>query len=623
MIRKNILMLFFLSFAVAAFSQAEIEEVSVTNLTDLNSIHEDFLAVPYGEGIMYNTNGNKNKCDTCGYHFNFRYAQKKEEGDCSFSPSVAVPATIQTKYNFGAPTFSRDGKMMILSQNSKKPSGEGKERGKKLKLVSAEFSDQNSWVNFTDLPINAEGYETTHPSLSADGQKLFFASNREGGQGGMDIWMVAKQGDSWGISTNLGPTVNTLGNEIFPSISADGTLHFSSNKVGGLGQLDIYSTKMEGGVWSSPENMGAPINSVADDMGMVTLADGESGYLTSNRAGGKGKDDIYCWKVNSPPVLLAVEDATNSNRLQNALVKITGPMQTLDYQTDANGGAKPNIVFRRKYTINVEKEGYEPWSKEVSAKELAAVKEYIVPLIPRAYQMKGDVKLLGSEVVVPGSKVVLHNITTGEKREVIADENGKFSFDNIHCFEDYEFIAYKDDRESAKVPLPATAIDCTSNTPSEITLRIPVPPPPPVVACACNDVGILSLPYDASPKVITALGSRPQFGNSHSLDAAGFYNKLKRRYDSSKRNAAFLDELFQAMGYANGFADAGAYTFNETTIANGRTGNMGYTKSHRIKYVQLKARFPRDLEAFRVSSANNCDTYFMKTCGNLFFFCDN
>ena len=621
MLIKKIFILFLFFLPLMGFGQVAIEEVTVTNLSDLNTPKNDFVAVPYSNGIMFNTDGTKNKCDTCGFFHNLRFAQKKLEEDCSFSPAEMVSSALQTKYNYGAPTFSSDGKKMILSQNFNRPGGEGKNRGKKLKLVSATLNEQNTWAGLSDLPFNLTDYETTHPSLSPDGQRLFFASNREGGQGGMDIWVVMRQGDSWGEPANLGPTINSPDNELFPHISADGRLYYSSNKAGGLGQLDIYSSSMENGAWVSPENLGAPINSSADDMGYVVLEDGESGYLTSNRAGGKGNDDLYCWRINEIPVILAVEDATNAKRLPGSKVTITRPGLNLSLDTDEKGGVQPAITFKKNYTVQVEKEGYLPWEKEVTARELAAVQEYIIPLTPRAYQMKGDVKLIGSEAIVPGSKVVLHNITTGEKKEIIADENALFTFDNIHCFESYELIAYKDDRASEVYPLPSSAIDCNSESPTTLTLRLPVPPPPAPV-CNCNDAGMLSLPIDETPKTIRVLGSRPQFGDSHALDELGFYDKLKKRYDSSKRDAAFLDELFQSMGYANGFADIGGYTFSSTTIPNGMTGKMGYTKSHRIKYVQLEAKNERDLQAFRVTAANGCDTYFMKTCGNLFFFCE-
>lgn len=623
MIQKNILTLLFLSLSLTVFSQAELEEVSVTNLRMLNTPSEDFVAVPYGDGIMYNTNVKDNKCDTCRFQ-NLRFAQLKTDGDCSFGPGEVVPNSFSTKVNLGAATFSPDGKMMIISQNNAKPSKQ-KDRRKTMKLSTATMSAENSWVIGEDLPFNSLEFETTHPSLSADGQTLYFASNRPGGLGGMDIWKVTKEGENWGTPMNLGAPINSAANELFPSITQNDALYFSSARAGGVGALDIYEGTMNGGAWTI-KSLAAPFNSRSDDLGYVENADGESGYLTSDRSGGQGKDDLYCWKVNEIPVILAVEDATNSKRLPGATLSVTDASiaaKAFSFIADGDGAAQPeNIKFRKTYTINVEKEGYMPWSKEVNANELAMAPTYVVPLVPRAYNLAGDVKLLGSETVVPGAKIVLHNLTTGEKREVIAGADGTFTFDNIHCFEDYELIAYKDDRTSEKFPLPSTMIDCASDKPTKATLRLPVPPPVAPV-CACNDAGMLSLPVDATPKQIHTLGSRPEFGDSHALDAAGFFNKLKKRYDVSSRDKAFLDELFTTMGYANGFADASAGLFNDTNIPNGMTGNMGYTKRHRIQYVQLNAKRDRDLAAFKVASANGCDVYFMKTCGNLFFFCNN
>ncbi len=624
MIKKNILMLLFLTLSVAAFSQAELEEVSVTNIRVINTPHNDFVAVPYGEGIMYNSYAKDNKCDTCSIQ-SLKFASKQADGDCSFSAGVSVPNQLEAKHNYGAATFAPDGEMMILSQNNTTP--RKSDRRKTMKLTTSIKSDQNSWVKGEDLPFNSNEFETTHPFLSADGQTLYFASDRPGGIGGMDIWKVTKQGETWGTPMNLGAPINSPGNELFPAISATGALSYSSNRAGGLGGLDLYTATMENGAWTTA-NLGAPFNSMADDLGYVENADGESGYLTSNRAGGQGEDDIYCWKVNKAPVILAVEDANTSKRLPGADINVLGPVgSALAYVADGNGGAEPDITYRRKYKVTAEKEGYLPWEGEMTAKELAMADPYIIPLIPRGYTLNGDVKILGTETIVPGSKIVLHNLTTGEKREAIADENGNFKFENIYCFEDYELIAYDGTegnmRESAKYPLPASAIDCSGEKETVVPLKIPVPPPPPPPVCACNDAGILSLPLDATPKRIHTLGSRPEFGNSHNLDAAGFFKKLTDRYNRSARDKKYLDEVFTAMGYANGFADASEYTFSETVIPNGMTGNMGYTKRHRIQYVQLNARNDRDLQAFRVSSVNACDVYFMKTCGNLFFFCNN
>lgn len=628
MIRKNILTLLFLSLSVAAFCQVEIEEVSLSNLSDINTENDDFVAVPYGEGIMYNGIGDKNACDTCGYFNSLRFAKTKPDVDCGCSPSEKVSATnYPKKSNFNAPTFTGDSKTMYLTQNNKKPGGgETNVRGKKLKIVMAQMNDLNAWSNFSDVPFNMVDYETAHPALTADGQTMYFTSDRPGGVGGMDIWKVTKQGDTWSVPTNLGAPINSAGNEIFPSISSDGTLYYSSNKSGGSGNLDVYSASMQGGSWTTA-NLGAPFNSSADDLGYVENPDGESGYITSNRAGGKGNDDLYCWKVNKAPVKLIVEDGNTNAKLPGSSINVVcNKGGASDYVADGDGSAEPDMTYRRTYTVNVEKEGYLPWSKEMTAKELAMASPYVVPLVPKAFNLAGDVKFIESLKIAPGSKVVLHNITTGEKREAIADANGNFTFDNIHCFEDYELIAYNGTGtqavESAKYDLPASAIDCSGDETVKVPLKLPEPPPIIIEkVCPTFVEGMLALPTDGStPKSIGALGSRPEFGNSHDLDGAGFYNKLQARYNRSARDKKFLDELFTSLGYPNGFADANESTFYSTTIPNGMTGNMGYTKRHRMKYVQLNARNARDLEAFKVASINGCDVYFMKTCGNLFYF---
>jgi len=349
MIRKNILTLLFLSLSLAVFCQVEIEEVSVINLADINTENDEFVAVPYGEGIMFNGIGDKNPCDTCGYFNSLRFAKNKN---------------VQGK-------------------------------GKKLKIVMAEMSDLNSWTNFKDVPFNMVDYETAHPALTADGQTMYFTSDRPGGLGKMDIWKVTKEGDTWGEPTNLGAPINSPGNEIFPSVAKDGGIYYSSNKSGGAGNLDVYSATMQGGSWTT-ENLGAPFNSSADDLGYVENSDGESGYITSNRAGGKGNDDIYCWKVNKAPVKLLVEDDNTKDRLPGSTINIVGAAETLDYVADGEGGAEPDMTYRRTYTVNVEKEGYLPWSKELTAKELAMASPYIVPLVPRAFSLGGDVKYIES-----------------------------------------------------------------------------------------------------------------------------------------------------------------------------------------------------------------------------------
>ncbi|MFK8005035.1 MAG: DUF1508 domain-containing protein [Saprospiraceae bacterium] len=171
-------------------------------------------------------------------------------------------------------------------------------------------------------------------------------------------------------------------------------------------------------------------------------------------------------------------------------------------------------------------------------------------------------------------------------------------------------------------PIPEPAPVDTAKV--EVLEQVPEPAPvPEPVSCNCtgSSNNIFNIPSNKTPKVLTRLGTNPEFGNSHSLDAVGFYNKLKNAHAANDdRDRRFLDNLFKAMGYENGFAGANAGLFSETTISRGTIGNMGYSYRHLTKYSKLNAT-GKDLEAFKIKAANGCDIHFMKTCGNHFFFC--
>jgi len=167
------------------------------------------------------------------------------------------------------------------------------------------------------------------------------------------------------------------------------------------------------------------------------------------------------------------------------------------------------------------------------------------------------------------------------------------------------------------------------------------PPPPPVVAkvvppvkevvpppvvpkkCNCDDLThpIFVIPDGPPPKETTILGRAPEYGNSHALNASGFYNKLKNKYSSSAMERTFLDGIFKQMGYENGFKDATADLFTEVTVPRGVSGNLGTKVTHKTVYRKLNTR-GKDLLAFRIKAENACDLHFMKTCGNHFFYND-
>ena len=228
--------------------------------------------------------------------------------------------------NEGSVTFSADGRIMIYAKGNS-----GKKRGSKdVDLFTTSYR-RGKWSEPRQLRINDPDAWDSSPALSADGRTLYFASNREGGFGGTDIYSATRDGRGrWGNVRNLGPRINTHGNEMFPYSAIDGSLYFSSDGHAGFGGLDLFKAERREGQLVL-ENLGIPINSSDDDFGLFLFSP-TKGFFTSNREGGIGDDDIYTFVNNDPDLKIVnyyltgttvtADDEGNQTILANTTVKL-------------------------------------------------------------------------------------------------------------------------------------------------------------------------------------------------------------------------------------------------------------------------------------------------------------
>jgi outer membrane protein OmpA-like peptidoglycan-associated protein len=221
-----------------------------------------------------------------------------------FSQNLATPV------NEGPATFADGGRTICYTRNQTLPKKLSNMRAAngQLGLFFARLS-KDGWSQPEGFAHNEPKSSCLHPAFSPDGHSLYFASDRPGGYGGMDLYRSERIGEAWGPPMNLGPSINGPHDEVFPRMQADGTLHFASNRPGGMGGLDIYWTATVAGQWRAPEAMPAPVNSARNDHGYVVLPDGYNALLSSNR---DGSDAIYAAKVTVPKFRDCAEQKPNN-----------------------------------------------------------------------------------------------------------------------------------------------------------------------------------------------------------------------------------------------------------------------------------------------------------------------
>lgn len=210
-----------------------------------------------------------------------------------------IKGDINAKYHEATLVTTKDGKTMYFTRdnsNSKpKRIGRTKDETVNLKLYKAILVD-GFWTNIKELPFNSDEYSVGQPTLSPDENTLYFISDMPGSIGGTDVYKVAIEENGFGTPINLGENINTEGIEMFPFVGEDNTLYFSSNGHYGLGLLDIFKVGLANYNENKVYNLGETINSNMDDFAF-TLKDEKVGYFSSNRANGKGDDDIYAFEI--------------------------------------------------------------------------------------------------------------------------------------------------------------------------------------------------------------------------------------------------------------------------------------------------------------------------------------
>ncbi len=341
---KKIIQLFVFLIASLLYSQAT--EYEIFN-SSINSKYAEFGVTYTNNNKVLFASSKKNEKDISfikGRRLNNRQLYLElysgfvnERGDITETEKFTNETN--NKYFESDITFSSDLKTVYFTWNNFYNTHKRIDSAKwqTLRIVKASFNKNFKLINTTSLPFNSSEYSVRNPELSKDGKQLYFISDMPNGFGDTDIYVVDIHSDgTYGKPKNLGPNINTKKSEIFPFIDENNTLYFSSYGHKGKGRLDIFKSEFKDGKFQKAINLPKPINSKFDDFAYVINNLTNSGFITSNRIGGKGGTDIYAFKILEKIITVVNEDIDNSIQISNNDLKESPEIFKTDSSTSIN-----------------------------------------------------------------------------------------------------------------------------------------------------------------------------------------------------------------------------------------------------------------------------------------------
>ncbi len=396
---------------------------------------DDFSPSYFGESVVFSS-------DRPGFsllHSTYNWTQKPYldlfvAGRDSVS-AKPFSGELNSKYHEGPVTFSRNQDTIIFTRSNYyhshlHKSGEGIN---KLSLFQAVWDGvQKKWTGITPLSMNSDEYSVEHPALSLDGKRLYLTSDMPGGLGGFDLYVCKRITDSdgkatWDKPVNLGPGINSRGNELFPFIDRDGNLWYASNGIPGLGGLDIFRAEKLKEGFAGPVNAGYPLNTRFDDFGLITSGTGEEGYFSSDRNNNYGNDDIYSFsKFYRKPIL--VFDRQTGFVLPKSKIDIEEKgvehLKTADIPA---AGAAYSFKPYKSYDLSARAAGYKPGSIIMTQDQIRQADTIRIALHREAplLGVKGLVFSAGTKAPLAGYTAVITGGTRAQ--EFRSDAQGFFT----------------------------------------------------------------------------------------------------------------------------------------------------------------------------------------------------
>lgn len=501
------------------------------------------------------------------------------------------------------------------------------------------YSLMDASGNYSE-PINLSAVNTSEdditPFYDSESSTLYFSTRGNLGFGGFDMFSSKRSGSSWGVATNLGSPLNSSYDDIYFSINNSGKAYFSSNRteskfiddVNEVCCLDIYQADMPrcdaklktlvydaltkedlSGVTISLSEVGntsvAPIlitNDKGNDFSFPLNCDKEykveaikncySKESIMFLSGRPGEFNEILKKINLKKEYIKVEilafERQSGAELKSASISLYDLDESSKAAVSLISGGTANLIPCHKYRIVANYSNYGQATQEFKVDcntpcttmvQKIYLDKYLYSLLPVCLYFDNDVPRPGSSIRTTSQTYSQTYRPYYSRKSEYIRKSGNFSSGSTYTS-------------------TITSSDCSCNGSSN---------------------PIFTINGSLSPKIITRLGTNPEFGSLHGLSSSQVLDRFKKAAKNNSRDRDFLNNVFTALGFS-GIDQVGVESISEVELPRGIVGNIGYSKEHRTTYVQLNNE-PSDLMAFRFSGPNGCALHFMKTCGNHFFYC--
>lgn len=346
----------------------------------INTEYSEYGGAFYGNKLIFTSARDTGFLFQRKHKWSNQYFTKLYAAEMITDSTLATPMKFANKiripFHEDTPIFTKDGQTMYFTQNNylKGKKGKSNEKITLFKIYKAKLINKE-WNNVEELPFDSDNYSVAHPALSPDEKTLYFTSDMPGTIGQSDIFKCTIDADgNYGIPKNLGVKINTEGRESFPFISEENELYFASDGHPGLGGLDIFVSQIaKDETFKKVKNIGESANSSNDDFGFLIDSKTKRGFLTSNREGGKGSDDIYQF-IETKSLRCDQEVSGIVTDLESGIILPNTKVSLFDVQfklltaflSDTNGHFHFEVECDNDYYIRAEKVEYTTFEKNIN-----------------------------------------------------------------------------------------------------------------------------------------------------------------------------------------------------------------------------------------------------------------